>query len=397
MLLQSLIATLALTASVVKGTSYSAATRPAAPVVKGPHYASETRPASVVPASTLTDVTAVFDVSANVVVNLGPTFKDACKTRNTDVIVRGLVDVRSSILDLGAKINLGVGIWVGANINVFVDLYVNLLVKLQVLLKIIVAGGQSDACRTSIISLTSPLKAVLSVFINAGVDVHAMIGARVDLDLLASIGVSLGINANVGAGAILGSGINSKINVGAKAMVGSGSSAKATAAVSASTDVSAKFDLCANLMVKLGPSFEDACKTKNTNVIINGLVDLKASIVDLGAKVNVGVGVWVDADIKVFVNLYVQLMVKLQVLLKTISAGGQTDSCRDSILSLDAPLKVILTVFINAGIDVHAAIGVHVNLDFLASIGISLGINAQVGAQVGQKAGSGFGGLPKLN
>ncbi|KAG0144451.1 hypothetical protein CROQUDRAFT_623836 [Cronartium quercuum f. sp. fusiforme G11] len=116
MLLQSLIATLALTA----------------PVVKGPHYASETRPASVVPASTFTDVTAVFDVSANVVVNLGPTFKDACKTRNTDVIVRGLVDVRSSILDLRAKINLGVGIWVGANINVFVDLYVNLLVKLQV-------------------------------------------------------------------------------------------------------------------------------------------------------------------------------------------------------------------------------------------------------------------------
>ncbi|KAG0144422.1 hypothetical protein CROQUDRAFT_47320 [Cronartium quercuum f. sp. fusiforme G11] len=270
--------------------------------------------------------------------------------------------------------------------QVFVDLYVNLLVKLQVLLKIIVAGGQSDACRTSIISLTSPLKAVLSVFINAGVDVHAMIGARVDLDLLASIGVSLGINANIGAGAILGSGINSKTNVGAKAIVGSGSSAKATAAVSASTDVSAKFDLCANLMVKLGPSFEDACKTKNTNVIINGLVDLKASIVDLGAKVNVGVGVWV------FVNLYVQLMVKLQVLLKTISAGGQADSCRDSILSLDAPLKVLLTVFINAGIDVHAAIGVHVNLDFLASIGISLGINAQVGAQVGQKAGSGFGG-----
>ncbi|KAG0144425.1 hypothetical protein CROQUDRAFT_622494 [Cronartium quercuum f. sp. fusiforme G11] len=71
------------------------------------------------------------------------------------------------------------------------------IVKLQELLKIIVAGGQSDACRSSIISLASPLKLVLEVFINAGVDVYTRIRVRVDLDFLASIGVSLGINGKM--------------------------------------------------------------------------------------------------------------------------------------------------------------------------------------------------------
>jgi len=192
MLFRSLITALALTASVAKGIA-------------------------IAPVST--DVAAKFNVCADVIVKLGPTFQDSCKKGNTDVIVHGLVDIRTSIVDLGAHINVGVGVWVGADINVFVNLYVNLLVKLQVLLKIIIAGGQSDSCRSSILSLTAPLKVVLSVFINAGVDVHAIIGAHVDLDLLASIGISLGLKANVGVGAKVGSGYGAPL-IGASVGVG---------------------------------------------------------------------------------------------------------------------------------------------------------------------------------
>ncbi|KAG0146244.1 hypothetical protein CROQUDRAFT_107252 [Cronartium quercuum f. sp. fusiforme G11] len=174
MLFRSLIAALALTASVVKGTG-------------------------VTPVST--DVTAKFTVCADVIVKLGPSFQDACKKDKPDDIVHGLINVHASLLDLSAHIDAGVGVWADADIKVFVGLYVNLMVKLQALLKIIVAGGQTDSCRSSLLALSDPLKVVLSVFINAGIDVDATIGAHVDLDVLATVGISLGIQANVGVGA----------------------------------------------------------------------------------------------------------------------------------------------------------------------------------------------------
>lgn len=197
MLFRSVIAALALTASVVKGGVYNSAS---------------------------TGVAAKFDVSTNVIVKLGPTFEDSCRKGNTAVIVRGLVDVRSSIVDLGVKINAGVGVWAHADINVFVNLYVNLLVRLQVLLNIVVAGGQRDSCQDSILALSASLKVVHSFFINAGIDVQATIGSRVDLNFFASIGLSFGVNANAGVGAKVGSGfgIGSMIGASAGAGVGSG-------------------------------------------------------------------------------------------------------------------------------------------------------------------------------
>lgn len=152
------------------------------------------------------NVLSTFASSQSSIDKYVPIFENSCKSQNTDVVIKGLVDIHASVLALTADLNVGVGIWIAADLNVFVNLYVSLLVKLQVLLNIIHLHAQVDVCSSAIVALTAPLKALLSVFVNAGIDVGAIIGAKVDLNLFVAVGISLGIsvNAHVGVGAGIG-------------------------------------------------------------------------------------------------------------------------------------------------------------------------------------------------
>lgn len=58
----------------------------------------------------------------------------------------------------------------------------------------------SSLCVDSIANLNLPLRALLSVFVGAKIDVHALLGAQVNLSLLVSLGISLNIGASVKVG-----------------------------------------------------------------------------------------------------------------------------------------------------------------------------------------------------
>jgi len=158
-----------------------------------------------------------------------------------------------------------------------------------------------------------------------------------------------------------------------------------------SKDVTSEFQSCQNKVSNYGPSFENACQNRHPEVLVKGLVDIRTSIVSLSAHVNVGVDVWVSADLHVYANLYVGLLARIQILLEIIHSHGLTDSCKDSILALNAPLKALVTVFLKANIDIGVLLGVHVNLDLLAEIGISIGIQVGVGVHADLGVGVGVG------
>jgi len=418
MLFRSSVIALALAACLANGTYIN--TGPSnVPSTRNPGYSksntgfSNTNTSDY--ASRKSQAVTQFSTVKSSISRFGSIFENSLQQHNVGVVINGLVDIHASIVSLGTQVHAGVGIWIGADIKIFAGLYVDLLVKLQVALQTIKAHGQINACHSSIVALNAPLQLLLSLFVNAGVSVRAMIGAQVDLDLFASVGISLAISANVGvgAGANVGAGVGAGVSAGVGAGVGAGVSAGVgasvgagvSAGVNAGVGVSAgdyasrksqavtQFSTVKSSISRFGSIFENSLQQHNVGVVINGLADIHASIVSLGTQVHAGVGIWIGADINIFAGLYVDLLVKLQVAFQIIQAHGQIDACHSSIVALNAPLQLLLSLFVNAGVSVRAMIGAQVDLDLFASVGISLAISANVGVGAGANVGAGVGAL----
>jgi hypothetical protein len=108
------------------------------------------------------------------------------------VITGGLVDIRTTVVTLSSQTHASIGAWAGADVHALALLFVSSLAKLQVLLEILHSHEQIDSCRDYIVGLSFPLRALLTVFVTANIDMHALLAAQVDLSLLDSFGCSLG-------------------------------------------------------------------------------------------------------------------------------------------------------------------------------------------------------------
>jgi len=135
-----------------------------------------------------------FKASTVTVDSYAPTFKTAAASKNVAVLNQGLKTIVVSITSVGGQADALVHVTVDA----LCSQYFELLIKLQALLKIIASYSLISSCHNSIVSLNTPLTALLSILVSAGVNVSVKAKAYTSLDLsfFASVGVSLGFTAD---------------------------------------------------------------------------------------------------------------------------------------------------------------------------------------------------------
>jgi hypothetical protein len=138
------------------------------------------------------EITSSFSSCQTTIINYGPTFETACQENRVDTITGGLVDLRTTFVTLSSQVHASVGAWVGADLHALAVLFVGSLAKLEALLAILQAHNRIDPCREYIVGLSLPLRALLTAFVTANIDMHALLAAQVDLRRLASFGCSLG-------------------------------------------------------------------------------------------------------------------------------------------------------------------------------------------------------------
>ncbi|EGG04884.1 uncharacterized protein MELLADRAFT_72279 [Melampsora larici-populina 98AG31] len=327
------------------------------------------------------------DVSAKVVTDLHastslmhdlePRFKTACANKNVDVVVGGLASIKTSIVALGPS----AAVYAKVDAETLTTNVISLFVKLQILLRLISDSKMGPSCKDSIVALQAPLKAMISVVASVGIDISAKISAAVDVNLFTQIGLSIGVNAavKVGAGVGAGAGVNVGAGVGAGAGVAAGAGAGVGVGVFTSAKVLADFKASTSTVVTLAPTFKTACDQKNVAVLNQGLVSIVASIASVGAHANVVA----HASANDLCTQFFELLVKLQILLKIIDQHSLASSCKGSIASLNAPLKVLLSVLVSLGVDVSAKAKAYTSLDwsFFANVGVKIDIHA--GASIG--------------
>jgi hypothetical protein len=144
------------------------------------------------------DVVSTFQICESKITNYVVTFESACRENHPATLVKALVDIRMSLVGLSTQVNAGVGHWAAADLDTFAHLFCGLLAKLQVLLEIIHSYDRLDSCKDAIFALNEPIKALLTVFENAKINMGALLNVDVDLNLLGSVGIPINVLGLIG-------------------------------------------------------------------------------------------------------------------------------------------------------------------------------------------------------